>query len=441
MGQTSEMAVIKGKISTKSLPNEIALCSISNGALAFHSKVKIASDSTFCFSFLPKYSGLYCILNRFSVVHIYLTPGKQISIVITDSGFSVLNTSDIENNKLAEWNKVIGKLIVANSINSTLTYKDIFPLLPELETKKDSFLANSKTGNNAFDRLIKGMAQAQFEYELYHLLLLPRLAKPITEEIPSVYDRISTGLHFETTDVLNYDFGQAAISSYLQYLWSINYKEGYISEAEQKDKLCIDHIKNDTLKGWYFISNYLIKSISYDQVYRDRFEKYKGYILSETQKKKIHDLELSIRKLGDNEPAIEFAGTTVEGKKVALSDFKGKVVVVDVWATWCGPCKKEIPSLQKLEDEMTGKDVVFMSFSIDEIKDKNKWVKFVADHNLGGVQLIGDAGVKSGLCVEYKIYQIPRFMVFDKLGLIATIDAPRPSTPELKVLIEKLLKY
>ena len=84
--------------------------------------------------------------------------------------------------------------------------------------------------------------------------------------------------------------------------------------------------------------------------------KYKPYILSADQKSKLHDFELTIRKFGDSEAAINFEGKTVDGKKVALFDFKGKVVVVDVWATWCGPCKGEIPSLQKLEEEMNYKD-------------------------------------------------------------------------------------
>jgi hypothetical protein len=89
---------------------------------------------------------------------------------------------------------------------------------------------------------------------------------------------------------------------------------------------------------------------------------------------------------------------------------------------------------------MTGKDVVFMSYSIDEMKDHDKWVKFVADQKLGGVQLIGDNAWKSSICVDYKITGIPRFMVFNKLGQIVSIDAPRPSTPALKEMIEKLLK-
>jgi thiol-disulfide isomerase/thioredoxin len=114
--------------------------------------------------------------------------------------------------------------------------------------------------------------------------------------------------------------------------------------------------------------------------------------------------------------------------------------LVDVWATWCSPCRAEIPALQKMEKEMEGKDIVFMSYSIDEKKDYDKWKKMIVDSTLGGLQLIGDLAWKSEMATNYKITGIPRFMLFDKEGKIVTIDSPRPSNPELKTMIEKYLK-
>ena len=89
---------------------------------------------------------------------------------------------------------------------------------------------------------------------------------------------------------------------------------------------------------------------------------------------------------------------------------------------------------------MAGKDVVFISYSIDEMKDLAKWKEFVTAKKLGGVQLIGDAGFKSPVCTAYTITAIPRFMVFDKSGRIVSVAAPRPSSPDLKALLEKCLK-
>ena len=72
----------------------------------------------------------------------------------------------------------------------------------------------------------------------------------------------------------------------------------------------------------------------------------------------------------------------------SLSDFEGSLVYVDVWATWCGPCNAEIPSLQKLEADYHGKNITFLSVSVDT--DREAWVDMVMNDNLGGVQLWAD---------------------------------------------------
>jgi thiol-disulfide isomerase/thioredoxin len=439
-GHPVKMAIIKGKLSVKTLPADISLYAVSDGDIVLHSKVKVAKDSTFGFCFSPEYTGFYKIGERNSPARIFISPGKQVSVAITTDEMVNLNPADKENSQLVAWNKIIGKLKAANSMMVMVTYKDIFPILPEIEKQKDKFVATAKTGNPAFDKLLKGLAKAEFEYELYHFLFMPRTEHPKFEQQPPIYKKVSSGEHFATTQVLNFDFGQNFVSSYLQYLWTIKMQDGTKTDPNTFVNLCLENVKNDTLKGWYFLNRELLRAKAFDQAYRDKSEKFKPYILSDAQKKKLKDFEGTIRTFGDGELAINFDGKTVEGKKVSLSDFKGKVVLVDVWATWCGPCKKEIPALQKLEEEMKGSDVVFMSYSVDELKDTEKWKKMVDTEKLGGVQLMGDAAFKSSICVDYKINAIPRFMVFNKEGRIITIDAPRPSNPELKALLEKLLK-
>ena len=124
---------------------------------------------------------------------------------------------------------------------------------------------------------------------------------------------------------------------------------------------------------------------------------------------------------------------------VSLSDFKGKVVVVDVWATWCTPCKAEIPHLKKLEKEFEGNnDIVFIGVSVDKAKDKEKWLKMLDDMQMVGVQLFADGFSK--IAQDYGITAIPRFMVFDKKGNIVSTNSPRPSNPQLKALLMKELK-
>ena len=134
----------------------------------------------------------------------------------------------------------------------------------------------------------------------------------------------------------------------------------------------------------------------------------------------------------EGEPAIDFNYPDIEGNEISLTSFKGDLVYVDVWATWCGPCKAEIPSLQKLETDYHGKDITFMSVSVDT--DKQAWEKMVAEKELGGVQLWADGWSK--ITKDYAIFGIPRFLLFDAKGNVISTNAPRPSSDEIRELLE-----
>ncbi len=135
------------------------------------------------------------------------------------------------------------------------------------------------------------------------------------------------------------------------------------------------------------------------------------------------------------EPAIDFNYPDTDGNEFSLASFKGKLVYIDIWATWCGPCKAEIPSLQKLEADYHSKDITFISVSVDT--DKEAWEKMVAEKELGGVQLWANGWSK--ITKDYAIFSIPRFMLFDANGNVISTDAPRPSSEEIKGLLDSNL--
>jgi len=126
-----------------------------------------------------------------------------------------------------------------------------------------------------------------------------------------------------------------------------------------------------------------------------------------------------------------------KGGTSSLSDFKGKYVYVDVWATWCGPCKAEIPSLKKVEEAYHDKNIEFLSISVDDIKDKDAWKEMIAEKEMGGVQLFADNSWKSKFVTDYKINGIPRFILIGPDGNVITPDAPRPSDEKLIKLFDE----
>ena len=139
-------------------------------------------------------------------------------------------------------------------------------------------------------------------------------------------------------------------------------------------------------------------------------------------------------------PSPTFKYENHKGGVTSLEDLKGKFVYVDVWATWCGPCRQEIPFLQKTEAAYHGKNIEFVSISVDEQKNHDKWSKFVTEKSLGGIQLLADKDWKSDFVQGYKINGIPRFILISPEGKIVNADAPRPSSPELLTLLDSLVK-
>ncbi|WP_333809495.1 TlpA family protein disulfide reductase [Flavobacterium sp.] len=129
-----------------------------------------------------------------------------------------------------------------------------------------------------------------------------------------------------------------------------------------------------------------------------------------------------------------------KGGKTKLEDLRGKYVYIDVWATWCGPCRAEIPHLKKVEEKYHGKNIEFVSISVDVDKDHEKWQKFVEEKQLGGIQLFADKNWNSDFIKSYGINAIPRFLLIDPNGKVVKADAPRPSSPTLVELLDSLVK-
>jgi len=130
--------------------------------------------------------------------------------------------------------------------------------------------------------------------------------------------------------------------------------------------------------------------------------------------------------------AIDFTYPDMDSNMISLSDFKGSYVYVDVWATWCGPCKYEIPFLLQLEKDYHDANIIFMSVSVDVEEAKQKWIDMINEKDMGGVQLISTDGWKSQIMKDYAINGIPRFMLFDIEGNVISVDAPRPSSDEIR---------
>jgi thiol-disulfide isomerase/thioredoxin len=157
-------------------------------------------------------------------------------------------------------------------------------------------------------------------------------------------------------------------------------------------------------------------------------------VKDENTKQKIEKIYNNLKELQPGKPSPDFTAYDINGKEYHLSDFKGKNVYIDLWATWCAPCRMEIPYLEKLKKEYKDKNIEFVS--IDVFDDKNKWENMVKSGKISGVQLI-IPDRNSKFLELYNVRGIPRFIFIDKEGNIIDNNVSRPSNPATKELINK----
>lgn len=154
-------------------------------------------------------------------------------------------------------------------------------------------------------------------------------------------------------------------------------------------------------------------------------------------KKALKAFLKELMRFGVGDLAVDFKGIDINGKAVKLSDLKGKVIFVDLWATWCGPCLHEMPALEVLKEKYKNDArIVFLSLSIDEAASIEAWKKNVADRHADGYQWHADPNVLT----PYAISAIPRMILIDKDFRVVNMSAPLPSQPGAVAAIDALLK-
>jgi thiol-disulfide isomerase/thioredoxin len=144
-------------------------------------------------------------------------------------------------------------------------------------------------------------------------------------------------------------------------------------------------------------------------------------------------------ELAEGKPEIDFAFKTMDGRDMHLSDLKGSVVLIDFWASWCGPCKAQMPASRKLEEHFKDKKVVFLYVSVDE--DADKWKEAIKKYDIKGLHTRVDGVWNAEAVKKYGINGVPSYFIVDKAGNFGVRDVPRPDQgDDLKAEIEKLLK-
>ncbi|WP_182961162.1 TlpA family protein disulfide reductase [Pedobacter gandavensis] len=426
----AQMSEIRGSIQNGT-QKDISLFRVTDGKAEMIANTQLGVDGSFGFLFTPLNEGFYAVgyakLEKGALFPFYLKKGDKAEIQIDKRRMQFVGKQSPENTILSSWIKLTQELKVKSIYFMELplsTYQDFFPELTRIAAETHDFRKTIKTKNENFNRLMTALTYFDMDYYAMHFLRTPRKEFAKKEDYPAYYKSIVVDGKFKNDDVLSTLYGEALLVDYADFAG------GKTTNIDERLKF----FSTDQQKGVYTLFRMTPFMQSYPQ-YEGMVKSYGKYFGSESLKKRVDELGAKLYITSAGGKAVDFTFPDQNGKMVSLTDFKGKVVVLDIWATWCNPCKKEIPYLKKLEEEFKGKDVVFVSISTDELKDKGNWLKMVADMKLGGVQLYA-GGFVNKVTDFYKIETIPRFIVIDKEGKLVSPNSARPSDPKLKAMLE-----
>ena len=164
-----------------------------------------------------------------------------------------------------------------------------------------------------------------------------------------------------------------------------------------------------------FLDGRALAHVNQDDAAKAQFQRY-----VELAKTDDPDRQRALRYIADPElararMAPAFAVTTTDGQKISLDDLKGKVVLLDFWATWCGPCRESIPHMREIAKHFDGEPLVMLSVSLDD--NESKWKDFVAQNGMTWKQY-RDGGFKGPIATLFGVEAIPHTFTIDADGVL-----------------------
>jgi thiol-disulfide isomerase/thioredoxin len=431
-------ALVSGKV-LNSNSNEITISSNDGYSKQI---IKVAEDGTFKDTLRFK-KGTYYFINGKDNTQIYLENGANIQVNFDANDFQNTIAFSGEGSGISSYlfekRKLTKDLIKDPKAFYSLSETDYKIALTKIEKSLKEVLQSTKNLPKDYKTNEEKSLHYEYlsklnDYETYH----KHYAELEEFEISDGFLNELDGFDYEIEDDYNFSADYRKLVGYNNY--------SIAKELAQKDSIQEDIaalktaslINNETIKNAVLFDN-----AKYNITYTENLEEfYNLYSSFSTDEENNIIITESYQKLktvakGNVSPKFEnyenFAGGTT-----SLTDLKGKFVYVDVWATWCGPCKAEIPSLKELEKEYHDKNIEFVSISVDKLTDHDKWLKMVEEKQLGGIQLFADKSWNSDFVTGYLINGIPRFILIDTEGNIVSANAPRPSDPKLIEMFNNL---
>jgi thiol-disulfide isomerase/thioredoxin len=399
---------------------------------SFEKEINLKPDGTFSEKLPIDYEGIYAIETSKNRMPIYFFKDSKISLTADDTNF---NSTLKYTGKGSIENQYIAKKTIITSQISFEDYKlNETEFLNKLETTINS-VKNLFQTIKFSDDYFKQKETLNLHYlEQRNILFYNRFNNKVSVDFPKYDEKID--LDKESDFLFSWEYQDIVMTKFYE-----NIKGDETGFASAKYAIPeIKALKSQSIKNRLIL--FSINDINIEN--QDYKNTYNEFIFITNDPKIKESLTFNYNNVnnflavqtGESSPTFNFENQ--KGGKTSLESLKGKYVYIDVWATWCGPCIKEIPFLEKVEEKYQEKNIVFVSISIDNSKDREKWSNFVNKKQMSGIQLLADKEFDSKFVKEYNMQTIPRFILIDTNGNIVNANAPRPSDPKLIELLNSL---
>jgi thiol-disulfide isomerase/thioredoxin len=164
-----------------------------------------------------------------------------------------------------------------------------------------------------------------------------------------------------------------------------------------------------------YVDGLALAHLKQDDAAKAQFERFIAMRPPEDPERQRAVRYISEPELARARMAPPFAVTTLDGQRISLDDLKGKVVLLDFWATWCGPCREALPHMQKIAKTFQGEPLVVLSVSLDS--NEQKWKAFITEHEMTW-QHCRDGGFEGPLSRLFSVNAIPHTFTIDADGVL-----------------------
>ena len=386
---------------------------------------------------------------------LYLTPGSKDTITVTKDTLIISGTNSAYNRCLKtvnDYQKYSDKLVYMQPHELRgITSLEQYHRLADARMRQALDAVNTSGLNEEF------LAEQRAHIDYIRRSIFIHIARQLSrkEKLPEDWQRELTEVSHSSVngDYLRSYRGIGFFVNSLVMMQFTNLENGDLKEIKDYASFLFDRYRK-------FFTGDNLQYMQAQLIYEDEFqgsktpsipqlyETYKAEFLNSPFLNVLEpgvkeNLRFQNSRITDKDYHILTCDSTITCLEDAVKPFKGKVVYIDVWATWCGPCLKEFQYLPALKEKARNMDVVYLYISIDRPEERKKWEKTIAYHQLKGYHLLVNEKLGKSLYTELgnerQILSIPCFVIIDKTGKIAIRHAAAPSEPEK--VIEQLSTY